>query len=271
MRPDPGRLARAALLVALLASAACTGPLGPQPTDQNGPVGSFLTAVPPDVSTGLDSLEVDVTFQGGPPPSAVTTQALILGGTLATWPDLVPLATTEGAQGLDVAFSSAEPAPDGWYALVVSKAPARTTLGGTFHRLADGRAIVRVRVGSAPMLRALSLCPKADGRTAIVAEFSEAVGAAMAFAPPFTIAAGPASSPTPCMTDQQLAAGATRGSFELVCPSSLAPTDVVALSFADGLVSDSGVGVPIGQRTFTVQTFRPNLVMTECSSLLFEP
>ena len=53
--------------------------------------------------------------------------------------------------------------------------------------------------------------------------------------------------------------------------ASLAPADVVALTFADGLVSDSGVGVPVGQRTFAVQTFRPNLVMGECSSLLFEP
>jgi hypothetical protein len=129
-----------------------------------------------------------------------------------------------------------------------------------------------VRLGSAPILRNESVCPKADGRTAIVVvAFSEEVEAATTSTMPLTIEAGPTASPIACATDRPPLAGAPQQSFEFVCPTSLAPTDVITVSVKDGLLSGGGVAVPVAQRIAAVNTFRLNVLMTECSSLLFEP
>jgi hypothetical protein len=246
------------------------GPVACSQTIVEGDPGLMLSALPPDVTSGLTALEVDV--RPGAPPSAQELQAIVASSSLATWPELAPLATTGIVTALGVSFRSTAPAADGWYALVMSKQPARVEPDGTsFHVLADGRALARVRVGSGPILRNESVCPKADGRTAIVVAFSEEVEAATTSTMPLTIEAGPTASPMACATDRPPLAGAPQQSFEFVCPTSLAPTDVITLSVMDGLLSGGGVAVPVGQRIAAVDTFRLNVLMTECSSLLFEP
>ena len=59
--------------------------------------------------------------------------------------------------------------------------------------------------------------------------------------------------------------------LRLICPATLAPKDTVTVSITEGLVSNTGVRVPVGERVLAVESFRANLVMAECSSLLFEP
>jgi hypothetical protein len=264
------------------------GPIACSQTIVEGEPAFMLSPLPPDVTSGLTALEVDMRPAAPPtgppaapptgqpfqvPPSAQELQAIVASSSLATWPELAPLATTVLVTALGVSFRSTAPAADGWYALVMSKQPGWVKPDGTsFHFLADGRSLARVRVGSAPILRNESVCPKADGRTAVVVvAFSEEVEAATTSTMPLTIEAGPTASPIACATDRPPLAGAPQQSFEFVCATSLAPTDVITVSVKEGLLSRGGVAVPVAQRIAAVNTFRLNVLMTECSSLLFEP
>ncbi len=166
------------------------GPVACSQTIVEGEPGFMLSPLPPDVTSGLTALEVEMrpaTRPTGPPPtgqqfqvspSVQEIQAIVASSSLATWPELAPLATTGLVTALGVSFRSTAPAADGW---------------------------------------------------------------------------------------------APQQSFEFVCATSLAPTDVITVSVKEGLLSRGGVGVPVAQRIAAVNTFRLNVLMTECSSLLFEP
>jgi hypothetical protein len=276
MRVAPFRLVRAAILLAPRGAAACGATSGPI---VEGRPYTSLAASPSDVSTGLDTLAVDVLATGPLAHDSSVLDPVARSASFATWPDLTPLATTfaptaTAQPGTAVAFhvQASAPVSDGWFALVVPPQATGVTLDArSFHALPDGRSVVRLRIGSAPMLRDLSVCPKPDGRTAIVVSFSEPVGLAAASTTSLTLVAGPAAAQLECTTDPLPLVGAPRASFEFVCPAPLAAKDDVSLSISDGLVSGRGASVPVGQRVFTVETFRPNLLMTECSSLIFEP
>jgi hypothetical protein len=235
--------------------------------------GFSLSAVPADVTTGLDALQVDVDVSGTRGDESAILDPVARTATFATWPDLTPLPTSRGpggGPGSAVAFEPMSPVAAGWFALLIPRQPSGVWFDPTsFHTLPDGRAVARVHVGSAPMLRDTSVCPKPDGSTAILVTFSEAV-TGPGSAAPVAVTAGPAGSEAACPVLLTYAP-APHTMVELACPTMLRPKDVVTVSVPAGVVSASGAGVPAGDSVHAVETFRPNLLMAECSSLLFEP
>jgi hypothetical protein len=237
-----------------------------------------LAATPADVTSGLDALDVVVDVAVGP-AGAQTIESMVAGATLASWPALepmptvtVPSATTAPVMSVD--FRPAAAVAEGWYALVVPKPPANGVLLPTsFHVLPDGRGLVRAHVGSAPVIRGESVCPKGSG-TMIAVGISEPVRpATTATTMPITIAAGPASAPAPCKFVSGPLSDAPGETFEFLCPTPLARKDVVSMSVSDDLTSASGSGasVPLGERVSALDTFDADALMGGCASLTFDP
>jgi hypothetical protein len=228
---------RASVGLALLFFCSCT---------DSEPRRSYLVEVNPfDVTSGLTSLELDLWVQ----PSFVRIgelTAVATQTTFATWPDLAPLATrfSDLPMQAQPAFAvvAADPQPDGWYVAIVPALPPGLRISpGAFGVLPDGRAGVRLRVGSQPTLRGVGACPASPPSTDtdIMVSFTESTQAATTSTMPLTVAAGRSGALAPCAGTGPLA-GTLAPAFNFTCRT-LAAGDVVSISLGAGLRSATGV------------------------------
>jgi len=217
-----------------------------------------IYALTPDGTTNAGaSLVIQFAAQYAGGGFSADDRSTVEGGlSLATWPDLSPIAgdvsltPATSAPAYDVfAITSRAPLPDGWYIGLAASVPpdARWTSPLFSHVEADGTVGTRVRVGSAPALRRLDFCPKSGGDVAVVVTFSEPI-MSTADVLPLAVAAG-----SSCMPPALPTAGAPLAELEYVC-NGAALTDAFALALGEGLSSPSGVAVPPARAAVTPST-----------------
>lgn len=257
--------------------AASLAACGPGPVVETLRPGVQVGATPSDNSTGLTALSIELIGSG------VTTlfDEVVASGKLATWPDLTPLPShvftpspPSGGSGFTTlprkSVVADETQPAGWYALLFDTLPPDVSLqDGAFHKLPDGRSVARVRVGSAPVLWGYAMCPKGDGRTAIVVRYSEPLHAATTSTPYF-VKAGPPGQEKDCDGMAPLV-GHDEADYEFLC-GPLASTDQIVVDVHPGLLTASGLEVPAGQSTLPLNQVKPSsAVAGGCSSFKFDP
>jgi hypothetical protein len=263
------RLPVTALLLFVTAlSAACSKPY-------EYPVTDMLIVTPADGTTGLSNFEIDVGVSPVPPvgPSLAAVEASTM---LVTWPDGIPVpASIAGTTGpTSVGSFSVRPVaavPDGWYAVILPTPPVTLHLTPeSFHVQPDGRPVVRVRLGSAPTLWSLDICPKDGVTTEVTVTFSEIVHAATTSATPLNVSAGPPGAPVSCSSFMVPLVDRPLQAYTYECPP-VAATDVVTISVADGLLSQAGVSVAVTEQLVTFGSLPADGVTWGCSSLKLDP
>jgi hypothetical protein len=248
---------------------ACSG-AGPQPFE--------LDVSPFDGLTGLPALELQIgttTNPSGPDPDSHLGPAIAAATKLWTWPDLVPVATTVGGvvlsnvpDGVDV--SATMPVPDGWYAAIVDHLPSNVRSDGDgFHVLPGGRPAVRLHVGSAPALWGVAACPRDAGREVTVM-FTEDVVAATTATMPISVTAGPTGVETVCEVSSPPLADRGAASYTYECAGSRNAI-AVTVTVTTGLLSKTGLEVPVVERTIAAAAFRLDRTDPRCGSFKLDP
>jgi hypothetical protein len=271
MRAPLSRLVEVIVALAPLPVASCSATVENfTPTTYN------LVVSPADGTSGLNTLEVDLGV-APPPRDNQILGPIVAETTFATWPDLAPISTMSASipgptriGGL--AFTPVAAVAEGWYVIILPRQPATLNLAlGAFHLLPDGRPGVRVRVGSAPRLSSVNVCPNEGNTTAVLVAFSEIVHPATTSAMPLTVTAGPPTGLTGCSTGEVPLVDRPLRSYYYVCPTALGPHDVVSISVTAGLVSNPGVDVPVTERVAALETLLPDALIAGCSALELDP
>jgi hypothetical protein len=271
-------LRRLASLIAVLAPAALAACQGPIVESAQTP---RLMVSPADGTTGLATLAVGLSISPGS-LFGPDLEAIGRATQLFTWPALTPISTVvmpvgapdAGGMGYPVSndvgiqLTPTAAVADGWYVAILGGLPSPVTLfPAATHTLDDGRRGVRVHVGSAPVLWAIGACPKAGGVTAVVVRISEAVHV-VGTTFPLSVTAGATAAPSTCTAPSPLPDGSITD-FEFVCPE-VSTTGSINVVVRDGLVSQSGVGVPASQRSATLSAFTLD-IFSNCPSLKIDP
>lgn len=219
---------------------------------------THMWVTPRDGTTGLSALKVDIFASRGPGGVEAAERDAIAESVLATWPDLTPIPTTRmvapavptySASGVAAAtadkFTLATVAPvgGGWYVALVRGVPPRSIWPtGTFYQSTAVEPLTaRIRVGSAPALWGLDVCPK-EGAIVVYVHFSEQVTAEATAAASLSLrAAGRPCARIPATVPSD---------FGYACADALL-TELFEVSATDGLVSAMGTAVPPFERSIT--------------------
>ena len=136
----PSNLLAAVLLVPSFVGGACLS----QNEIVEGTLTKSLFASPADGTSGLDSLQVGLGVS--PPRPDDDVDRVVMGTTLATWPDLGPIEASRipaTPTGLPPEITATTPVPEGWYAAILPSLPPSLAPSSTsIYRLSDGRHVV---------------------------------------------------------------------------------------------------------------------------------
>jgi hypothetical protein len=271
-------LRRLAGLMAVLAPAALAACQGPSVESAVTP---GLMVSPADGTTGLATLAVGLSISPG---SLFSHDLETIGRAtqLFTWPGMTPISTVVMPVGVSdaagmgypvsndvgIQLTSAAAVADGWYVAILGGLPSPVTLfPAATHTLDDGRRGVRVHVGSAPVPWAIGACPKAGGVTAVVVRISESVHV-VGTKFPLSVSTGAPAAPSTCAAPSP-PSDRSITDFEFLCPE-VPTTGSINVAVRDGLVSQSGIGVPASQRSAPLSAFTLD-IFSNCPSLKIDP